>query len=91
MKKLMMLAMLGAVVAAPAFAKDKSPEEMRAKVQSMMKEADTDGNGALSKAEWTAESDAKFMEADANKDGSVSVDEKIEMKKAEKAKWKDAK
>ncbi len=78
MKKLMMLAALGAfVAAAPAFAKDKTPAEKDAKVSRAISESDTDNDGKLSKAEWTAKSDAKFAEADADKDGFVTKGEKL--------------
>ncbi len=77
MKKFLTLAALAAFVAAPAMANEKSPEEKQAKVDAVFAKADTDSNGQISKAEWTAMSDTKFSEADTNADGNVTKEEKL--------------
>ena len=51
----------------------------------MMKELDTDGNGAISKAEFVAFHEKRFDEMDADKDGSISKEEG----EANRAKWKE--
>lgn len=65
MKKFLMMAAFAALLTAPAFANEAK-----------FKEADTDGNGSLSRAEWVAMAEAKFAKADANGDGQVTMDEK---------------
>ncbi len=39
------------------------------------KELDTNGDGFISKAEWTAKGDKMFAEIDANHDGKISPEE----------------
>jgi polyhydroxyalkanoate synthesis regulator phasin len=41
----------------------------------MFKEADTNGDGALNKAEWQDHHAKKFDEMDANKDGKLTKEE----------------
>lgn len=47
----------------------------RGKRGGMMKAADTDGDGKVSKAEMLARAEARFERADANKDGFITPDE----------------
>lgn len=60
-----------------------------------MEKVDTDKDGKVSKAEWTAKGDAMFNESDTNKDGFISREEakafhekRAEKWKAKKAEWK---
>jgi len=85
MKKFLTLAALAAFIAAPAMAEDnKTPAEKEAHVNEWIKDADTDGNGTVSKAEFTADAGKKFDEADKNSDGQLSKDEKMEWKEEKK-------
>ena len=66
---------------APAFANDADD------VKDKFEDADSNSDGALTQAEWSAEwpdKADKFSEVDANKDGKVSLSEK----QAAHAKWK---
>ena len=67
------LILAGAVAAmaltAPAFANE---EDMKAKFDMH----DTNDDGSLSKAEWDATSAEMWNQADANKDGKVTFEEK---------------
>ena len=88
MKKILMLAAMAMIAAAPAMAKDESPAEMQKHVDAAFAKGDTDSNGSISKSEWQAESDQKFAEADANSDGNVTKEEKLAFMKKEKAEMK---
>ncbi len=61
---------------------------LNAKVAKKFSEADTDGNGMISKAEADAMHEKKFKECDTNGDGSVSKDEK---KAAMRKEWDEVK
>ena len=54
----------------------------------MMMQADTDKDGAISQAEFSAHALAMFDKADANHDGKVTKDEMQAMHQAMRAKWK---
>ena len=51
----------------------------------MLSMADTNGDKAVSKAEFRAAAEARFAKADANSDGTISADER----KAGRGKWRD--
>jgi EF hand len=51
----------------------------------MMARADTNGDKAVSQAEFRAAAEARFTKADANNDGTISADER----KAGRGKWRD--
>jgi Ca2+-binding EF-hand superfamily protein len=51
----------------------------------MMAMADTNGDKAVSKAEFRAAAEARFVKADANNDGTITADER----KAGRGKWRD--
>lgn len=51
----------------------------------MMARADTNGDKAISQAEFRAAAEARFAKADANNDGTISADER----KAGRGKWRD--
>jgi hypothetical protein len=51
----------------------------------MLAMADTNGDKAVSKAEFRAAAEARFAKADANKDGTISADER----KAGRGKWRE--
>lgn len=55
----------------------------------MMDKADTDGDGSVSAAEFTAAHLAMFDKADADKDGTLTPDERRAAFKNMRAKWKD--
>lgn len=67
-----------ALVAGSAFANDKD-------VAGKMKKMDTDGDGRISQAEYTAGKQHKFDKLDTNNDGVVSADEKAA--KSDKKSW----
>lgn len=82
MKKAILMAAMAAFVATPALAND--PAKMDAKVDEKFMKMDTDGNGSISEAEFTAAKAEKFGDADTNGDGAISKDEL-------KAAWKEKK
>lgn len=51
----------------------------------MMARADTNGDKAISQAEFRAAAEARFAKADANNDGTISADER----KSSRGKWRD--
>jgi hypothetical protein len=51
----------------------------------MLAMADTNGDKAISKAEFRAAAEARFAKADANSDGTISAEEH----KAQRGKWRD--
>jgi hypothetical protein len=51
----------------------------------MLARADTDGDKAVSKAEFRVAAEARFAKADANSDGTITADER----KAGRGKWRD--
>jgi hypothetical protein len=61
------------VLAHPALAADP-PAKPTAPVRGMMR-YDTNGDGWVDKAEWTAGQEARFKQLDINKDGKLSQDE----------------
>lgn len=86
MKKILVLAGVLAVSAAPAFANTK---DMEGKAQHWFQKMDTDGNGSISKAEHDAFGNQMFTKADANKDNMISMQEFTEHKRMEKENMKD--
>lgn len=54
----------------------------------MMKQADTNGDGAISKAEFVAAHLARFDASDANKDGTVTKEERRAAFEAKREQWK---
>lgn len=52
-----------------------------------LKKVDADKDGKVSKAEFTAQGDKMFGEADANKDGYITAEEMKAAHAARKAKW----
>lgn len=54
----------------------------------MMMKADTNGDGAVSKAEFVTASLARFDAADANKDGTVTKEERRAAFEAKREQWK---
>jgi len=83
-KHILMLAAAFAFITAPALANDKSPEEVQKHVDEWFAKADTDGNGTISKAEFTADASAMYDEADTNDDGQLTKAEKLAFKAAKK-------
>ncbi|MYL96284.1 hypothetical protein GR702_00660 [Novosphingobium sp. FGD1] len=53
----------------------------------MAKQADTNNDGAISQAEFTAAAMKRFDAEDANKDGKVTKEERTAARQAMKAKW----
>lgn len=53
-----------------------------------LNEVDTDKDGKVSKAEFTAKGESMFSESDANHDGYITPDEMKAAHEARKAKWK---
>lgn len=54
----------------------------------MMKKADTNGDGAVSKAEFVASNLARFDASDANKDGTVTKEERRAAFETKREQWK---
>ncbi len=61
----------------------------RGKLKAMMKRADTNGDQAISKAEFTAAAEARFAKVDANGDGSITKEERRDARKKMRGKWRD--
>ncbi|MCB2048610.1 MAG: EF-hand domain-containing protein [Novosphingobium sp.] len=57
----------------------------------MMQMADTNKDGRISKAEFTAAAMARFDATDANKDGQVTSDERKAHREEMRGKWRDMK
>ncbi len=96
MKKILMLtAAVFALQALPALAEEGVPKDGKHHRGDMFKEADKDGDGVISKEEFTANSQAraekKFAEIDANKDGKVTKEEGQTHREAMKKKWEERK
>jgi Ca2+-binding EF-hand superfamily protein len=53
----------------------------------MMREADTNGDQKISKAEFTAAAIARFEQADANKDGKLTKEERQAAHKSQRGEW----
>lgn len=56
----------------------------------MMANADSNGDKAISQAEFRAAAEARFAKADTNNDGKISSEEHQAARKAMKGKWRDA-
>jgi Ca2+-binding EF-hand superfamily protein len=87
MKKLfLMAAVLGSVaMTSGAVLADNHGDHKKGK---MMERVDTDGDGMISKAEFMAKHESKFMEMDVNGDGSLSKDEMKDSRQDRKDKMK---
>lgn len=59
-------------------------EKFRQKMEQRIQEMDTDGDGAISKAEFLAQAEAKFDRMDANGDGKITPEERQAMRE----KWR---
>jgi Ca2+-binding EF-hand superfamily protein len=85
-KTVLLSALAAATVIVPAVAlADRGERGERA--EHMLERVDTDKNGAISQAEFTASRVARFDNADANKDGLISKEEmvdQIERRRAER-------
>jgi hypothetical protein len=55
----------------------------------MMANADSNGDKAITKAEFRAAAEARFAKADTNNDGKISSEEHQAARKAMKGKWRD--
>lgn len=75
MKPTLFLAASALILAAPAFAQG-GPGGPGARLGELLKEADTNKDGALSKAELTASREAQYARVDTDKDGFVSEAER---------------
>ncbi len=78
MKHLSLLALATLALAGTAYAVEapqKAPAEMEKMHGKHFKEADTNGDGGLSKEEFMARHEKKFAEIDANHDGKITPDE----------------
>lgn len=93
MKKITLsaLTLVAAFAASTAFANDHEGKE-GPKGQHHGKhfqESDTDGDGAISKAEWAAKGDKMFSETDTNGDGKISKEEMKAKHEAHREKMKE--
>ena len=82
--QILTLAAAAMLMTVPAMANDKSPEEVSKKVDEWIAKADKDGNGTISKTEFTDDAATMFDEADTNKDGQLTKEEKLAFKAAKK-------
>ena len=82
MKKTLVAALLGAsLLAGGAYAAQQTPAPAPAPQDrpmrgDMLAKADTNNDGAITKAEYLADVDARFAKRDANKDGKISKEER---------------
>jgi hypothetical protein len=76
MKKLILPALLLAFAAAPAFAAPEEPARHGGHMMQRLEKADTNGDGAISRAEFTAFRAAQFDKRDTNHDGFLTADDK---------------
>jgi len=77
MKKIALMTVLGALLVSPmAFAEEGATKGERRGGHDMMKAADTDGDGNISKAEFAAIGEKHFARMDKNGDGVLSPDER---------------
>lgn len=86
------LSLVLAFGSASAFAADTNttmpkPGDHPPMMHHMMEEMDTDKDGSISKAEWTAKGDKMFSEIDTNHDGKLTPDEMKAHHEAKKAEW----
>ncbi len=58
-------------------------------MQDRFQQADTDGDGAISKGEFLAQAEANFAKMDGNGDGKITADEREAMKEKWKAMHKE--
>lgn len=73
-RSLTTLSLVLALAAGTAYAVD-APQEGAQEHGHMLKETDTNNDGAVSKDEWRAKGDKMFSEIDANGDSKISTDE----------------
>jgi len=81
------LALCGTVAAAPAFADDHGGSSKDR--GGMFEKNDTNGDGAISKAEFLSHAEEKFADMDADGNGEISKDEAKAKREAMKDKWKE--
>ncbi|NBX65504.1 MAG: hypothetical protein EBQ96_00700 [Proteobacteria bacterium] len=88
MRKLFLAALAVVLMSGPAMAEDGQKEGPEG--HKMMKnDADTDGDGFLSKAEFLAIQEKRFAEMDGDSDGKVSKDEMKDHFKKMKDKYQE--
>lgn len=96
MKKPVLATLALCLFAVPAFAEHHEGGEKGPRgADHFIQKADSDKDGKVSKAEWSAKGDAMFNESDTNRDGFITRDEaqafhakRMEKWKAKKAEWK---
>lgn len=91
LRKLMLSALLLGAISAPAMAQDTpaGPGPDGHPGMDKMLNADTDGDGNLSKAEFLAVQEKRFGEMDTNSDGKVTRDEMKAHRETMKAKFQE--
>lgn len=92
LRKLMLSALLLGAISVPAMAQDTPPgpgPEGGHPGMDKMLNADTDGDGNLSKAEFLAVQEKRFAEMDTNGDGNVTKDEMKSHRETMKAKFQE--
>lgn len=97
MKKILMSCVALMLMSAPVLAEEtKAPpaaaeasKEGKPELRGPMAEADTDKDGKISKAEFTAKGDKMFAEMDKNGDGFITPDEMKAHHEAMKEKFKE--
>ena len=65
--------------------------KMHAKMQEHVKEADTNGDGNIDKAEFLANAEKRFTEMDKNADGMITPEERTAHRDEMRARWKEHK
>ena len=82
------LVLLSALIGTASIAHAEGERHRGPHGEKMFEKIDTDGDGAISKAESMAFHEARFNEMDANKDGKVTKEEGKAHFEAKRAEWK---
>ncbi len=89
MKKFLATGAVLMLLASPALAQDKpAPDGQKPPRHGMFEQADSDGDGKVSKAEFQAQQEKFFADTDKNSDGTITRDEMKARREAMREKFK---